>query len=84
MHPRWWAPAVAIAVVMGAPVSAHASEVPIEAIASATTEGQYVAFTAARGERNRVGVRYSGGPVVSAIASAPTSRTSTEPTSAMS
>lgn len=60
MRLRRWVPAVAIAVVTGAPVPAHASEVHVEAIASANTEGQYVVFTAARGERNRVGVRYSG------------------------
>jgi len=60
MRLRRWAPALAIAAAIGAPVPAHAGEVRVEAIAGATTEGQYVVFTAARGERNRVGVRYSG------------------------
>lgn len=60
MRLRRWAPALAIAVVMAAPVPAHASEVHVEAIASATRSGEYVVFTASRGERNRVGVRYSG------------------------
>jgi hypothetical protein len=56
---------VAIAVVVGVPSPAHASEVFVEAIASASTEGEYVVFQAAPGERNRVSVRYSGTPIVS-------------------
>src|SRR5688572_25468492 len=67
MRLRRWASAVAIAIGagVGAPAPAHGSEVVVEAITSATTEGQYVAFTAAEGERNRVSVRYSGTPIVS-------------------
>ena len=69
MRLRRWASAVAIALgigaSVGAPAPAHASAVVVEAIASAQTEGQYVAFTAGEGERNRVSVRYSGNPIVS-------------------
>lgn len=60
MRLRSWAPIVAIAVGIGVPGPAQASEVRVEAVTSATTDGQYVVFTAARGERNRVAVRYSG------------------------
>ena len=65
MRLRRWAPAVAVAMVVGVPAPAHASEILVEAIASATTEGEYVVFQAAPGERNRVSVRYSGTPTVS-------------------
>ena len=67
MRLRRWASAMAIAIgaAVGAPAPAHAGEVVVEAIVSETTEGQYVAFTAGEGERNRVSVRYSGTPIVS-------------------
>ena len=60
MRLRRWAPALAIAVVYGAcaPVAARASEVHVEAILSASTTGEYVVFTAAAGERNRVTASY--------------------------
>lgn len=41
-----------------APAAAQASEVHVEAIVSAGTTGEYFAFAAAPGERNRVTVRY--------------------------
>ena len=51
---------MAIAIALGAavPASAPASEVHVEAIVSAATTGEYVVFTAAAGERNRVTVAY--------------------------
>ena len=57
MHLRTWAPAVAIAMAVAAPV-AQASEVHVEAIVSDSTTGEYVVFEAAPGERNRVIARY--------------------------
>jgi len=62
MRLRRWTAAVATAIAIGAaggPAAiAQAGEVRVEAIVSPGSEGQYVAFTAAPGERNRVTVRY--------------------------
>ena len=41
-----------------AAVPAQAGAVHVEAVASAASQGEYVVFTAAPGERNRVTVRY--------------------------
>jgi hypothetical protein len=45
-------------MAVGAAAPAQAAEVHVEAILSASTTAEYVVFTAARGERNRVTVRY--------------------------
>jgi Ca2+-binding RTX toxin-like protein len=50
--------AVVAAMAWCAAAPAHASEVHVEAIVSASTDGEYVVFTAAPGERNAVTVRY--------------------------
>ncbi len=49
---------MATVVALGAAPAAQAAEVHVEAVVSASTDGQYVVFTAAPGERNRVDVRY--------------------------
>lgn len=63
---RWTAAAaVATAIAMGgAAVPARAAEVHVEAIVSAGSEGEYVVFTAAPGERNRATVRYPAAAAV--------------------
>lgn len=48
--------ATGLAIAAAAP--AQAAEVHVEAVVSAGNDGQYVVFTAAPGERNRVTVRY--------------------------
>ena len=52
------ATAIAMGAVGGPAAVAQAGEVHVEAVVSPGSEGQYVAFTAAPGERNRVTVRY--------------------------
>ena len=62
MRLRRWTVAVATAIAVGgaggATVPAQAGAVHVEAVASAASQGEYVVFTAAPGERNRVFVRY--------------------------
>ncbi len=51
------ATAIAVGGAGGAAVPAQAAEVHVEAVASAASPGEYVVFTAAPAERNRVTVR---------------------------
>ena len=55
---------VALAVGLGAPAGAQGAQIGVETILSASTQGQYLAYEAAPGERNDVTVTYSTGDTV--------------------
>lgn len=55
---------MAASVALGLPAGAQAAQIGVETIVSASTQGQYLAYEAAAGERNRVTVTYSGAGTV--------------------
>lgn len=62
---RWWAgTAAAAAFLLAAPGAAAAAQIGVETILSASSQGQYLAYEAGPGERNRVTVTYSAGDTV--------------------